>query len=466
MTIARLAIVLFAGLASALALAAGARYAGSAWIYVLFTVAANALLLNGFRRRALFFDTFIGLFFWLGFWLKFSLRVAFASGVFYDSVGAFDGSGEAFDHALLVSSSGFSAVLLASFVRDRLFRYPEQTPDIGRSGLFRLYSSNRWLILVAFLSFAALVALSNIWLGIYQRGMVAQTVLPYGLNGIYAWLLQFGLASGSALIIRFELELYRNVPRTAVFVPLLESFMSSVSLFSRGMVLNASALALGALRVIQSMRRSPTVGMIALAASVFAVLFALSVVSVNYLRAASSAGSEHATMDVVQNMTTPLFIDRWVGIEGVMAISSSDRLGWDLWKEAWQEEFKEGELSLFDREFIDSPYKRWEFDKPRFHSVSLPGLVAFLYYPGSLAFLFVAVLAFAWFAAALEIAAYRFCGRNLVLCALFGQVIAFRYASFGYVPAQSYLLFGALVLNGMMIFAADVALRRYYCLPR
>jgi hypothetical protein len=65
-------------------------------------------------------------------------------------------------------------------------------------------------------------------------------------------------------------------------------------------------------------------------------------------------------------------------------------------------------------------------------------------------------------AAMLEIATYRFCGRNWILCSLFAQVIAFRYASFGYVPAQSYLLFGSLVLNGFLILAADLLLRRFF----
>ena len=33
-----------------------------------------------------------------------------------------------------------------------------------------------------------------------------------------------------------------------------------------------------------------------------------------------------------------------------------------------------------------------------------------------------------------------------------GQVIAYRYAHFGYVPAQSYLLFGSLFLNILIIY--------------
>ena len=50
-------------------------------------------------------------------------------------------------------------------------------------------------------------------------------------------------------------------------------------------------------------------------------------------------------------------------------------------------------------------------------------------------------------AAGFEILTYHLCDRNWILCSLFAQVVAFRFASFGYVPAQSYLLFGSLLLN-------------------
>lgn len=60
----------------ALSLVAGFRYPGDWGAYLAFSVAANAFLLAGFRRRALFFDTFVGVFLWLGFWLKLSIRVA------------------------------------------------------------------------------------------------------------------------------------------------------------------------------------------------------------------------------------------------------------------------------------------------------------------------------------------------------------------------------------------------------
>jgi hypothetical protein len=270
------------------------------------------------------------------------------------------------------------------------------------------------------------------------------------------------------LIIRFEIEINRNLSLMAVVPPILESLFSNVSLLSRGMILNSTALAVGGLRLLSAMKCRVPPSRFVLTGTLFVALFAASVFAVNYLRAswlieaAAMSADASTSISIVPGMTTPLFIDRWVGIEGVMAVSSSDKLGWDLWHEAWQEKFRDGELSLYDRYFIDSPYAHPAIDKTKNHFVSLPGIIAFLYYPGSLPFLFFALLGFGLAAAAFEIAAYRWCGENWILCSLFAQVIAFRYASFGYVPSQSYLLFGTLLLNVLIIFTVDKALSRFF----
>ncbi len=466
----KIALVLFLTAIAGIAYAAGSNYSGNWLVYLLFTLVANALLINGFRRRALFFDTFIGIFLWLGFWLKFSLRMALNQAAFGDAL-AFDGSPEAFDLALIVSSCGLAALLLASVVRERFFVYPNEAPACNPSGLFLLYRRYRLQCVAAFLAMVMLVAVSNAWLGIYQRGMVAQTVLPYGLNGVYKWLLQFGLASLSALIIRFEIELNRNLTLMAAVPALLESFLSNVSLLSRGMILNSAGLALGGARLLSSMKVRVGFPRIAAVAIAFAVLFAASVLTVNFLRATSyedavavSPTQPAPSATTIKHMTVPLFLDRWIGIEGVVAVSSSKALGWDLWREAWQERFREGALSIYDKRFVDTPYTA-NPDAPKFHFVSLPGIVAFLYFPGSLVFLFVALAFCGLLAAAIEIATYRYAGQNWVLCSLVAQVIAFRYAHFGYVPAQSYLLFGTLVLNVAILFAADRILRRSLAAP-
>src|SRR5438132_526872 len=219
------------------------KYPGQGQIYVLFTIVSLALLYCGFRNNAIFFDTFIGIFFWLGFWLKLTFGVAFMDGQLHDPIGNFDGSGAAFDRALLVTSCGFFGLLAASFIREKyVFTYPVKLTEVAQEGLREAYRNHRKAVLFGFVILFVVVAATNFHWGIYQRGLIPRTILPYGLGGIYSWLLLFGLASISALILHFEFTLKKKTSYPVVILSLLEGFLSNVSLLSRGMILNTSAL--------------------------------------------------------------------------------------------------------------------------------------------------------------------------------------------------------------------------------
>lgn len=319
--------------------------------------------------------------------------------------------------------------------------------------LFKFYNKYRRLIIIGFVSIVFVVAATNIYFGFYQRGTITRTTLPVGLNGIYKWLLLFGLASGSALILRFEKERVGKQSYIAAALAIFECFASNISLLSRGMILNGSALIYGAYKASKFYRWKLNITYTVVVLILFCALFVTSVITVNYLRAINFHNStNHISITVGQ--TKQLFIDRWVGIEGVMAISSHDGLGWELLKEAISEKYSEKELSFFDANIItDSPYKKT--DTQKHHFVSLPGIVAFCFYPGSYTFLFICMMAAGLFGALIEIFVYHLGGKNLFLCSLLAQVVAFRLSSFGYVPAQSYLLFGSLLLNVIIIYLLD-----------
>lgn len=157
--------------------------------------------------------------------------------------------------------------------------------------------------------------------------------------------------------------------------------------------------------------------------------------------------------------TKKLLIDRWVGIEGVMAVSCYQELGWKLWKRALDEKFSYNEISFYDKNIILSPYRNT--DTSKHHFISLPGVIAFFFYPGSYLFLFVCMLMTGVLAAIIEITTFKVAGNNIILCALFGQVVAYRLSNFGYVPTQSYLLLGALCLNIFIFYILIKVFNKY-----
>jgi hypothetical protein len=303
------------------------------------------------------------------------------------------------------------------------------------------------------------VSILNILFGIYQKGSITQTILPYGLSGVFKWLILFGLASFSTLLLKYELIAKKEISFMVILFVLLEGFSTNTSLLSRGMILNVSALVYGVYVSCKSNLITLSFRTMAVSFSLFCVLFVGSVVVVNDLRSsgrgylrdgADGVTTTAATAATAATVATPLFLDRWVGIEGVMAVSSSSRLGWNLFKDALGEKYSENTMGFYDANLIESPYKTTDFSKH--HHLSLPGILAFFFYPGSFVFLFFCMLLLGIFAASIEWGVYIFGGRNLILCALMSEVVAYRYASFGYVPAQSYLLFGTIFLNTFIIY--------------
>ena len=83
---------------------------------------------------------------------------------------------------------------------------------------------------------------------------------------------------------------------------------------------------------------------------------------------------------------------------------------------------------------------------------TLTGIIAFLFYSGSFTFLFFGMFILNLFATLLEIISFYASRHNLIFTAIIGQVIAFRYIHFGYLPNQSYLLLGSIILT--ILFSA------------
>jgi hypothetical protein len=301
------------------------------------------------------------------------------------------------------------------------------------------------------------VAVSNIFLGIYQKGSITQTMLPFGLNGVFKWLILFGFATFSAVVLRLELVANSQISIILVVLVLLESFATNTSLLSRGMVLNIGAIAFGVYVVCRLDLIKLPFKTVFVSGVVFCALFTSSVLVVNDLRGNGPGlfSTNANTKSFVENANvtiahaTPLFLNRWVGIEGVMAVSSSPLLGWGLWQDAWNERYSETTMGFYDANLIESPYNSTDFSKH--HHLSLPGILAFFFYPSSFIFLFLSMLLLGFLAAAIEGYVFKFGGNNLILCALISQVVAYRYVSFGYVPSQSYLLFGSIFLNILMV---------------
>ena len=102
-------------------------YQGNKITYTIFSIVSNYLLIFAFRKKAIFFETFLSLLLWLGFWFKFTCTIAFTSGQFKEGVGLFDYSKTSFNESLIISVIGLLAFIVSGHFRQLfLFNYPKK----------------------------------------------------------------------------------------------------------------------------------------------------------------------------------------------------------------------------------------------------------------------------------------------------------------------------------------------------
>jgi hypothetical protein len=233
-------------------------------------------------------------------------------------------------------------------------------------------------------------------------------------------------------------------------------------MFSRGMILNSIAIIVGLCRYTKLKIIAPNIKFSLVTLSAFIALLISSVLAVNYIRTHKYADKKTpATISKIESTkqyTLNLIADRWVGIDGVMAVVSYPDKGWPLWKRAWQETNTKSGTSLYDKEIAnDSVYNYADLNKH--HFISLPGIIAFFYYPGSLWFLFLAMMITGILSIFAEHQIKKYSRGNIIYTSLIAMVIATRLSHFGYAPKQTYLLLATIILNTAIIYAIDVFLR-------
>ena len=456
------------------------NYQGNKLIYLIFSVISNFLIYFSFRKNSIFFETFFGILLWLGFWFKFTCTISFTDGLFREGVGLFDYSSLSFDKTLIVSMVGILAFILGGYFRQIfLFKYPlEINFSLIKNNFFKKNKIKIWTIFFIFFSF---VAISNFYLKIYQKGLLPIYDFNFLFSGVYKWLLLFGLTTISTVIIFFEIRYFKKFFTLSAFIIFFETFVSAFSMLSRGMIFNAFAVLYGIYKFTKKIRCKIEIKNYLKSVFIILILFYICVFSVNYIRANFFyvGKSTEFAKDTKQNVLSEkkikkydtisknnseiiyLLINRWVGIDGVMAVSSKREI---LNKDFLFNSFKERqnidgptlyELK-FNLEYLDDSRHLYSNVKGN----TLPGIMAFLYYSGSITFLFFSSFILTILASLLEFFAFKMSGKNLIFSSLIGQIIAFRFTHFGYLPHQTYLLFGTIIITIFILYIFQIYLKK------
>ena len=454
------------------------NYSGNILIYISFSIISNYLIFFCFRKNAIFFDTFFGILLWLGFWFKFTCTISFTDGKFREGVGLFNYSNQSFDQTLIISQIGILAFILAGIIREFfLFKYPKKISfKTFKYNLLKFHRKKIWFI---FSFFFLAVGFINFYFNIYQKGLLPVQDINFLISGLIKWLLLFGLSSFSSIIIFLEFNFFKIFFLSSTSLIFLENFISSFSMLSRGMIFNSIALLFGIYKLSKITNKENTFNFYLKSLLFITFLFYISVSTVNYVRSnyfyvGKSTGFvlkkfvekkdniktkediEKKKLFTLSKRNSEIFyliINRWVGIDGVMAvISKKEILGFELFIKALKEKpladkptFYENVFGLEGLDTFNQIYKNVKGN-------TLPGIIAFMYYLGSYKLLFISIFFLSILASYIEFLAFKFSSENLIFSALIGQTIAFRFIHFGYLPNQSYLLFGSIFLTIIIFY--------------
>lgn len=478
-------------------------YPGSKSIYLFFSIISVFHLFYGIRKESFFVDKFIAIFFWLGFWFKFSFEFAYSLWGpinFREGIGLFEKTPTGYDNVLLISSVGITAFIFTSYIGKLVFSN-HKVSFKNTTNLF--YNNNKKIIYFIFYFAVFFVSITNLYYGIYQKGITPNQNISIYISYVYRWLLLFGFTSFACILLYFEVG-NKTINYKLIYLLFFESFISNLSLLSRSVIFNFISLIYGLFYYLSkiNLKSKLVLGLILFSF----ILFFLNVLSVNKIRdlkfydetkvskisniqkftnstkefeyllvtnlsiddlsnlIAIRTSNKINVFDLISpsnnNIITSniydilyLFSNRWVGIDAVMAVySQKDNLNFDLIRHSLNEKFEQNKYSFFEKYFLKRSEEVKDKNLVNSNAVILPGLIAYLYFSGSKVFLFISIVILVFACQILERLSYKLSEKNIIFTAFMGYIFASRLAHSGYLVSNNIKYLVALILNLFVVY--------------
>lgn len=438
--------------------AAAFLYPGNFWVYLIFSAICCGFLFYAVNFCSPFL-IFIAILLWMGFWFKLNGSLYFNDGKLFEPVGKFDYSGDLYDRVLWVSSAG----VMGFFSSALLFNKKIPRPSSELIVFSRRRHNLTWFLLIASIS---AVSFFNIEFEVFYRANKNVSNIPIFWTAVIQWLLFCGFTAISLILMYLTISL-KGVThvRYLLFVIFIDCVISTVTL-SRVFVLSSFAILLLVFLNRDNLRLKFNCKEILIIGLVYLCLATANLVCTSYARGMlfskdldSSSGGNSLQQDNSVNKFEPsgglksLLMGRWIGIEGVAATQAYTSKGIDLIEKSWRDQRQHNQPSFYDRVIVatDTPYSNIKIKN--YYAISLPGWVGYLNYSGSLLIVYFGSL-FAGLFAQFVIKFSELLLSNPLLNGYIAYLIAYRYISFGYVPADSYkflLAIGLLLVMAVII---------------
>ena len=353
--------------------------------------------------------------------------------------------------------------------------------EFNKTDYLTLYSNNRKIIHFIYLFLIIFIGCSNFLFVFSQKGTIPETILPFGLNNFINWLLMFGLTSFSTLIIFLEFKFKKKNSNSVVKYGLIETFISAISILSRAMIFNGVSIIYGFYRLVEINNIKVKKIKFIKYFMIILVLFMISLLIVSKIRQSKNFTVGHEvhsyipqidvndvndkSIKIINSFTKELnqiiflVAGRWVGVEGVMAVSANNDLGFTSFLTSFKDEFDYSN-SFYENKIKGSRYIY--IKEPKIYTIYVPGIIAFLFYTKSLIFLFFGIFFLCIFCSFVEFFAYKMSKGNVIFSYLIGNVLAYRLAHFGYLPQNSYKLILAIFFNIVLMWIVMKIIKSFH----
>ncbi len=419
-------------------------YSESKLIYTLFSFAFLLLLISALYKTIAYSYLFLVVLLWFGIWLKLTIHLIFDYS-YIEPIGSFYTSNTSMDDVLIVAMTGSFGVLLANLFY-RLFKL-KSTINLYKNGgrppvFFNWYEQHKLYVFTVILIITIVVSISNVIFGIQVTGIVPKTILLYPLNALIYWMVAMGFTLLIATLISWDVRFKKELSMKDLVFYVFVAAIASVGILSRGqyvfMVGSLIVFLLLHYQLYKNFNLLKVAFFILFAGFVyFFVIYSTTTLREYYYSGEMISGGSILGGSILGGAISRTFhtfcgllVDRWVGLEGLMSVTSYPDKNIEFFYTALTTPSKIGHIDIY--QYISNAHYK-DMDQTKYAFATIPGAMAFLYYSGSMWFVFIGMLLLSGITLFIEYIVYVWL-RSSLLAAIIGIYLANGVAQFGLTP--------------------------------
>jgi hypothetical protein len=147
-----------------------------------------------------------------------------------------------------------------------------------------------------------------------------------------------------------------------------------------------------------------------------------------------------------------ILINRWIGIDSLIVVHNFEKKNFDLFFRSLREDKNNLENTFYEKTFnLSSEKINIEINQKYLKGNTLPGIVSFLYYSGSIYFVLISLFIIFILCNSFERLIKKITHGNAIFACFLSNMIATRLIHFGYAPKDTYLFVLSIFLSALLM---------------